>query len=277
VAKHHVAHTTTILHTSAARPVVVGLVLALLLAVVGLIRWRDDRWRRWAISLLLVAAVELVLILFVSRSRYLHLALPAGAVALGIAAFWLRRVSSASGGAEVPEAHRDQLKRLAVAYSTTVGYMSTAQGKQPVILEASFWDHFPKAGKALVCYDAALAKHEQAQQALRESLKGHDASLLAASQSIMRAIETDGSLFWKVDSGYLFLNGGFGIAPVASEADANAIKKPFDDLLEQARATPEGKALREAESRLRAAQQSAYALLDGIKALHVIRGKCDLC
>lgn len=177
----------------------------------------------------------------------------------------------------VPEAHRDELKELAATYSTTVGYRRPARGKQHARLEQSFWTHFPDAGKLLEKWDVALEKHEGSEAAFRQWLNTQDQALLFASNAVMRAIESGANLFWKVDSGYLWLDGGLGIAPVTDDANAEALKRPYEALLTRARATPKAATLRATLAELLAVEQAARAELERITMLKVIRGKCELC
>ncbi len=79
----------------------------------------------------------------------------------------------------VPDAHRDELKELAEAYSTTVRYRRPARGKQHPRLERSFWTHFPDAGKLLEKWDAALAKHQGSEGVFQRWLQDHGRGLTA--------------------------------------------------------------------------------------------------
>lgn len=176
----------------------------------------------------------------------------------------------------VPDAHRDQLKELAEAYSTTVRYRRAAHGKQHPRLEQSFWRHFPDAGKLLEEWDAALAKHQASEDDFRRWLQEHGRTL-TASHAVMAAVESGADFYWSVNSGYLWLEGGNGIAPVSEGIDVEALKRPYEQLLTRARAASEGEALRATLAELLDIEQSALAELQRIQMLHVIRGRCELC
>ena len=93
---------------------------------------------------------------------------------------------------------------------------------------------------------------------------------------LTRAVETGAGLQWSVNSGHLWLDGG---APLVDESQAHidALKRPLEDLLVGARATPEAAAVREKRAELVAAETDVLNELQRISVLHVIRGKCDLC
>jgi hypothetical protein len=176
----------------------------------------------------------------------------------------------------VPDAHRDELKALAEAYSTTVRYRRPARGKQHPRLERSFWTHFPDAGKLLEKWDAALAKHQGSEGVFQRWLQDHGRGL-TAGHAVMPAVESGADFYWSVNSDYLWLEGGNGIAPVTDDTDVDALKRPYEDLLTRARASSEGKALRATLAELLAIEQGALAELQRIQMLHVIRGRCELC
>lgn len=93
----------------------------------------------------------------------------------------------------------------------------------------------------------------------------------------MPAVESGGDFRWTVNSGYLWLEGGNGIAPVTEDTDVEALKRPYEQLLTRARASSEGKALRATLAELLAIEQAALAELQRIQMLQVIRGRCELC
>lgn len=187
------------------------------------------------------------------------------------------RAARAQAPPIVPEAHRDELKALAAAYSKTIRYRRPARGKQHARLEQSFWTHFPDAGKLLEKWDVAVEKYEASAAAFRDWLNAQDQALFVANNAVIRAVESGTSIFWKIDSGYLWLDGGIGIAPITDDTDAEALKQPYETLLTRARATPEAATLRATLAKLRAVEQDACAELERIAMLKVIRGKCDLC
>jgi hypothetical protein len=180
--------------------------------------------------------------------------------------------------ASVSADHLNELKVLARAYKTTVGYWRTAQGTQNPNLEKSLWDHCPDAGKALEKVDAELPKQEASARTFRAWLQRQDRALWVAGNSILRAVENDSTaLAWSVNSDYLWLDGGSGVAPVAPDTDVAALKRPYEELLARARESSEGKALRAASIKLFAAQADAQSELGHVILLKAIYGKCDLC
>jgi hypothetical protein len=174
----------------------------------------------------------------------------------------------------VPDAHRDELKELAAAYSQTIGYHRAASGKQNERHERSFCTHFPDAGKALEACDKTLAQRESARAKMRDWLQREDP---ARGRQLVAHVEAGSELSWHVDAGCLFMDGGQGIAQITDETDVEAIKRPYAELLTRARATPEAGLLRATVGGHDAAVEVALDELRRIQMLHVIRGKCELC
>lgn len=177
-----------------------------------------------------------------------------------------------AGDEAVPDSHRDELKHLARAYMQTVGYHRPARGKQDSLLEQSFWAHFPVAGEALEAWDAALAEHEAAQASLAAWLREqHRLGYL-----LQRPLETGSGLSWTMNSGHLWL-GGYAVAPLVDERNVDELKRPLEDLLALAKTTRRVGTVTASRSRLERAEDAVVEELRRISALHVIRGKCDLC
>ncbi len=174
----------------------------------------------------------------------------------------------------VPEAHRDELKELAAAYSKTISYHRPTRGKQDERLEHSFWAHFPEAGRALEACDRTLAQRESAQAKMRDWLQREDPE---RGNLLFGHVEADSDPSWHVDAGCLFMDGGWGITQVTNDTDVEGIKRPYVDLLAKARATPEAGLLRATVGGHSAALETAEDELRRIQMLYVIRGKCELC
>jgi len=174
----------------------------------------------------------------------------------------------------VPDAHRDELRALASAYSTTVAYQRQARGKQDGRHEASFWAHFPDAGKALADADAALLPLETAREAMLAWLDEADPD---RGRLLIRHVEQRRPLRWSVDGGFLFLDGGWGIAEITDSTDRADLERPYEELLAAAEKTAQAEALHDAVAAWSGADRAAQEALEDVLALHVHRGKCALC
>ncbi len=174
----------------------------------------------------------------------------------------------------VGEAHRDELKELAAAYSKTISYHRATSGKQNEQHERSFWSHFPAAGRALEACDGTLAQRELALAKVRDWLQREDPE---RGNLLLRHVETSSDPSWHVDAGHLFMDSGWGIAQASNETDIEAIKRPYAELLARARTTPEAGLLRATVDGYNGAMEVAQDELRRIQMLHVIRGRCELC
>ena len=161
------------------------------------------------------------------------------------------------------------MQALAKAYSTSVGYWRNVRGKQHPNLQRSFWDHFPETGARLDDWDGKLTVYERARRTMWDWLSREGKDLIAVELVIGRAIEHAPDLFWSVNSGYLWLDGGWGIAPVADDTDVNELKSPYEELLARDRKTPEAQRYRAAAAEARAAHDTALDEADhgGLHAL----------
>jgi hypothetical protein len=178
---------------------------------------------------------------------------------------------------EVSDAHRKQLQALAAAYTHSVRIWRNTRGKQHEDLEGSFWAHFPDVGAQLDKWDDVLATYEDARRALSEWLLRESEDVRVAELPLRRAVESDSDLKWSVNGEQLWLDGGWGIAPVSDDTDIEVLKRPYEQLVARAKKAPVGAKLRTAWSDARAAQDAALRALQRIQLLHVIRGKCALC
>ena len=119
---------------------------------------RGDRLRLWAIALMVVAAVELVLALFVHRGWYLFLALPLGVVALFAVAIGLSRMSLRAATREatdtefVTDKHASELDAMLLAALTAVESGNARSEDDPLVREM-FALHFAELDETLRQWD----------------------------------------------------------------------------------------------------------------------------
>lgn len=109
----------------------------------------------------------------------------------------------------VPEAHREELKELAAAYSKTIDYHRAAVGKQGGRHEHSFWAHFPDAGRALETCDRTLEQRESARAKCASGCNGRTQSGATCSsgtsrrRAILRGEWMPGASSWMAVGGLL--------------------------------------------------------------------------
>jgi hypothetical protein len=246
----------------------------------GFDRFPRPTWDEVAqVTALLIAAVGFIFQGPIVGACFLALAVGLMVVLWTPARSWLRiPPHPLRRPSTISDAHREQLQALAGAYRQSVGYRRPACGKQDPRLEKSFWDHFPAIGAALERWDGTLARYERLRSTLWAWLgQESDGTLVAVDIVLGGAVETGADLVWSVNSGALWLGGGWGVAAIKDDTDVAALKAPYEELLRRAKAAPEGRALRVASNHLRETQTAVLSELDGVRLLHTIHGDCNLC
>ncbi len=181
---------------------------------------------------------------------------------------------------EVPEKHRDELQAIAAGLDARLDLERPAvyapvngQGKQP--LAKSFRTHFPSATRMLDEWDSLVAELDEARSALHDRVSNDwpNFPILA----VARAVETaSDSLPWTDTPDYLLL-GEYVVHDVEEGVDWAEFKRPYNEAFVAVLETSESAAVRRARLRLDAGKQTLHATLERIEALHVIRGRCELC
>lgn len=185
---------------------------------------------------------------------------------------------------EIPKEHREELQalaagledRLSLERRTTYAPLK-ADGSRPIA--QSFRTHFPQLAGALDRWDGLVRELDEAREMMQQWVGAHDPAFAGAvAYYFADVIEHGGGQLPWIDAGdYLGLGSGLSMVEITAELDIDEFKRPYDDLLARAATTDEASTLQRARLRVDAANEVLRAELERIQALHVVRGRCDLC
>ena len=194
---------------------------------------------------------------------------------------WLGIPPYASRGG-VSAAHRSDLQTIAEAFSDRLARERTtvyASEQRPLHAHA-FRTHFPDVAQMLDAWDALVGEIGKARAVVWdwEANNWRDrASPAIPGLLLSRVAEGGGNrLPWTEDAGYLMLSG-VGMLEIKEGVDRAKFKQPYDEFLAEALATNECAELRRLRLEVDEAKQNLSEELELIRALNVIRGRCDLC
>ena len=185
---------------------------------------------------------------------------------------------------EIPKEHREELQALAAGLESrlelerrSVYAPREGSGSQPVA--QSFRAHFPKLTGALASWDELVSELDEAREMMQEWIASSDPALAGiVAYEFARVIERGGDQLHWVDAGdYLGLGSGLLMVDITDDLDVDEFKRPYNELLARALTTDEAVTLRRARLRVDAAKVNLGTELERTQALHVIRGRCQLC
>jgi hypothetical protein len=190
----------------------------------------------------------------------------------------------------VPDAHRAELQAIAAGMPSSIeldrpaGYHPPGQDGTP-LLAASFRTHFPVLAGVLNARAPFVDSLDAARRALwlwwdAEALArdvGHAPLSLALSNIVEHTTPTNqpDGFTWKEVMGWMHV-GGSAVIDIENE-DVPERRSALDALLVAALASPECAELRRVRFELDAAKLRILNDLARIRAVHVIRGECQLC
>lgn len=200
----------------------------------------------------------------------------------------LHAATSAEQEPAIPDAHRVELQEIAAGMETylvrerPVRYHPPGKdGSAP--LATSFRTHFPDLANLLDLWDKLVNQIERSRERMRQYVLAELAKRQITYYGPLAAvvaerIEVDGldKLEWSESEGQLFITG-FAIARLSSGADLEELKRPLNEVLAAARESTEALLLRSDRELIDKARSLVRDQLERIRAMHVIRGRCDLC
>jgi hypothetical protein len=236
--------------------------------------------------------VAVVAALLIPAAGYVFAGLTVGvvllclAIALMIALWtpvrgWLGISPHASRGG-VSAAHRSDLQTIAEAFNDRLARERTTVyvSEQRPLHAQAFRTHFPDVAQMLDTWDALVGEIGKARAAVWD-WEAHNwrdrASPAIPGLVVSRVAETGGNtLPWTEEAGYLMLPG-VGMLEIKEGVDRAKFKQPYDEFLADALASNQCAELRRLRLKVDEAKQNLSEELELIRALSVIRGRCDLC
>ena len=236
--------------------------------------------------------VAVAVALLIAAAGYVFAGLTPGvvllclAIALMIALWtpvrgWLGIPPHASRGG-VSAAHRSDLQTIAVAFNDRLARERTTVyvSEQRPLYAQSFRTHFPDVAQMLDAWDVLVGEIGKARVAVWDWEANNwreRASPAIPGFVVSRVAESGGNMLpWTEEAGYLMLPS-VEMLEIEQGVDRAKFKQPYDEFLAEALATNECAKLRRLRLRVDEAKQKLSEELELIRALHVIRGRCDLC
>ena len=250
------------------------------------VRRDHDRVRPTWDEVAVMVALPLLAAGYVVGGLILGVGLLCLAIALMVALWtpvrgWLAIPPHASRGG-VSAAHRSDLQTIAEAFNDRLARERTTVyvSEQRPLHTQAFRTHFPDAAQMLDAWDDLVGELGKARAAVWdwEANNWRDrASPAIPGLAVSRVAESGGNkLPWTEEAGYLMLTG-VQMLEITDGVDLAKVKQPYDEFLADALASNQCVELRRLRLKVDEAKQNLSEELELIRALNVIRGRCDLC